>query len=426
MKTNNNYKRTYEKIDIDALIQQRGKCKCCGKTLLDFGDIKDLYCSTTRNGDIVYSTRIEENNKTKYKTYDENKDNQWILYGKTINGKTYYRNTCWECYEKALYKNVDVKRKARKNAWYRSIVKNGFTPPPRFVSPNETFKYLFDVPEDELDKARAKLATASKKYWVDKLGEEAGEKRYNQLAERQAYTASTEYFVKEKGMTAAEAKEFHRNRACTIENFISRYGEEEGKKRWKSYCDQEAYSGNKLEYFIEKYGENKGRQVYLDVCDKKMITKENFIRKYGEEEGLIRWNNNITFRSFSFISQELFEKLDNSDAVLKSNSKYSAKNRELRIIINNSEVTRNYYADYAFFNKIIEFNGDVWHANPKKYKSTDFVPIKEMRAEEIWDYDKKKIERIENLGYKVKVVWESDYKDNPEKVIKECHEFLRS
>ena len=62
----------------------------------------------------------------------------------------------------------------------------------------------------------------------------------------------------------------------------------------------------------------------------------------------------------------------------------------------------------------------------KKYNVDDFITIKNQTVKEIWEHDKKRIELIESLGYKVKTVWESDYKDNPEKVIKECHEFLRS
>ena len=48
------------------------------------------------------------------------------------------------------------------------------------------------------------------------------------------------------------------------------------------------------------------------------------------------------------------------------------------------------------------------------------------KASDIWEYDRKKKNALEKLGYKVKVVWESDYHKNPEKVIDECVEFLKS
>lgn len=418
-----------KRIDIDKLVNDHGICKVCGKSFIDTKDLENVYvCKHCSKNSVIdsYIRKINKGLTEKFVPYIESPENRWAVNGKKINGKVYYRHVCWKCYEKALYENVDVKRKARKNAWYRSIVENGFTPPPACVSPNTTFKYLFDVPEEELDKARAKLATASKKYWVDKLGEEAGEKRYNQITERQAYTASTEYFIKERGLSKQEAEEFHKSRACTLKNFISRYGEEEGKKRWDEYCEREAYAGNKLEYFIEKYGETEGREKYLEVCDKKQLTEENFVRKYGKTEGLKRWAMLTCGRQHSMISQVLFKQLDEYDPILKAKSKYGDKNGELHIKINNDTAVKNYYADYAFFNKIIEFNGDVWHANPKKYNADDFITIKNQTVKEIWEHDKKRIELIESLGYKVKTIWESDYKDNPEKVIKECHEFLRS
>jgi hypothetical protein len=77
--------------------------------------------------------------------------------------------------------------------------------------------------------------------------------------------------------------------------------------------------------------------------------------------------------------------------------------------------------------KIIEFNGDYWHANPKKYHSNETITLKGGRtAKEIWEADAKKIALAEANGYQVKVVWESDYKKNPEIVIKECIEWLKS
>lgn len=358
MKTN--YDIRYKKIDTDAILHRNGICKCCGKQFINVDELENVYYAVNKDGTEVYDKKVTEKDRIRIVKYIESEENRWAIKGKKINNQIYYRNVCWHCYEKALYENVDVKRKARKNAWYRSIVENGFTPPPACVSPNTTFKYLFDIPEEELDKARAKLATASKKYWVDKLGEEAGEKRYNQIAERQAYTASTEYFVKEKGMTESEAKEFHQNRASTLKNFISRYGEEEGTKRWNEYCKQEAYAGNKIEYFINKYGEEAGRKKYAEVCDKKGITLEHFIERYGESEGLARWKEYLSSKSaYSRVSQELFQKLDNTDKLLKDNSQYAIKNGELRINVLDKETPKKFYADYAFFNKLIEFNGDL-------------------------------------------------------------------
>lgn len=60
---------------------------------------------------------------------------------------------------------------------------------------------------------------------------------------------------------------------------------------------------------------------------------------------------------------------------------------------------------------LLEVNGDYWHANPEKYKSTDIIKYpgnKLIFAENIWekDYDKKQIAK--KYGYDVLYLWEKD------------------
>jgi G:T-mismatch repair DNA endonuclease (very short patch repair protein) len=69
------------------------------------------------------------------------------------------------------------------------------------------------------------------------------------------------------------------------------------------------------------------------------------------------------------------------------------------------------------YNLIIEYFGDYWHCNPNKYKSDYFNQKKNMLAEEIWDYDKKKVDLIVSYGYNLEVVWEKELKHNNKKII---------
>jgi hypothetical protein len=64
---------------------------------------------------------------------------------------------------------------------------------------------------------------------------------------------------------------------------------------------------------------------------------------------------------------------------------------------------------------IIEFNGDYWHANPKIYSSVD--KIRGKLASEIWKRDAKKLATAEEAGFRILVVWESDYLENRETTI---------
>lgn len=91
--------------------------------------------------------------------------------------------------------------------------------------------------------------------------------------------------LNEKGMSEDDWKNYNMSRANTRENFIKRYGEDLGEVKWKQYCDHEAYAGTSLDYFIDTYGKEIGRAKYLDVCTKKALVLENFINKYGLELG---------------------------------------------------------------------------------------------------------------------------------------------
>lgn len=62
------------------------------------------------------------------------------------------------------------------------------------------------------------------------------------------------------------------------------------KKRFNDYCDKQSYAGNKLEYFIEKYGEKEGLIKFEEVNSKKSLTVDTFINKYGEKDGVLRYH----------------------------------------------------------------------------------------------------------------------------------------
>lgn len=70
-------------------------------------------------------------------------------------------------------------------------------------------------------------------------------------------------------------------------------------------------------------------------------------------------------------------------------------------------------------NILIEYNGDYWHCNPKKYQSDYFHKKKGLLAKEIWQNDLKKKIIAEENGYKLFIIWEADYMFNKEFEINE-------
>ena len=62
------------------------------------------------------------------------------------------------------------------------------------------------------------------------------------------------------------------------------------------------------------------------------------------------------------------------------------------------------------YNIVIEYYGTYWHCDPRKYKQDYYNQKKNKTAQEIWDYDKIRETHIIKSGYKLIIIWETDYK----------------
>lgn len=76
-------------------------------------------------------------------------------------------------------------------------------------------------------------------------------------------------------------------------------------------------------------------------------------------------------------------------------------------------------------NLIIEYNGDYWHCNPVKYNHDYHHKLKNMLAEDIWNYDKTKIDLIINNGYNLEIIWETDYNRDPKLIYKIISKYVK-
>jgi G:T-mismatch repair DNA endonuclease (very short patch repair protein) len=72
---------------------------------------------------------------------------------------------------------------------------------------------------------------------------------------------------------------------------------------------------------------------------------------------------------------------------------------------------------------IIEFFGNFWHANPEMY-TANMTTHNGITAQSVWDNDKIRIKKLEAEGYKVIIVWEKDYRKNPNYVINNLSNLL--
>lgn len=260
-----------------------------------------------------------------------------------------------------------------------------------------------------------------------KFGEVEGNFRWKNYCDKQAVTNTFEYKQKKYGMTKEEFDEYNSSRAVTYDNLINRHGIVKGTKIWDDYCSKQAKNGCTLEYFIEKLGEVEGTKKYEEVCSQKVLNLENFVRKYGETEGIIKFEIYLKNANGldSYIANDMCYTLhDNLADEFKQHCYFNSLNYEK--FIYTLKYTNRYDFCIENIKLIIEFNGDFFHANPITYKPDDLLEFKKLTAQEIWDKDAAKIKLAEDAGYKVIVVWESDYKSNKQKVISELLEIINN
>lgn len=190
----------------------------------------------------------------------------------------------------------------------------------------------------------------------------------------------------------------------TKSNFILRYGED-GEKRWNTYVELKKQT---LNNFIDRYGVEEGNIRFNNWKSRCKQTVDNFIIRYGEELGTIKYNSYLETKlsrlvtgSISNLQRNIAEDLRSMGYTIKEN-----------VILTDGK--KKYFYDIVFEDKIIEVHGDFWHGNPTYYKSTDVLkhPGGPVLAETLWQKDRNKAKIANDNGYTVLVVWESEYKTN--------------
>jgi len=184
------------------------------------------------------------------------------------------------------------------------------------------------------------------------------------------------------------------------------YSDEESKKKISDR--QKTFT---LEKCIEKHGEIEGLKIWNERQRK---WSEKIEEKYKNGD-FVKFRKDMTSSPENELFKSLVEKLNIKDRSYYGNNQYFRYFKE---------IGRTFSYDFVHDRKIIEFNGDYWHCNPKFYNKNYYHKYLQMTAEEIWDNNKIKNDIIIKEGYEVLSIWENDYKNNKEKVIQECIDFL--
>lgn len=268
-----------------------------------------------------------------------------------------------------------------------------------YMKANKFGAYSFGYGYEEYKKICSQTVGITENVMIRKWGEEEGKKRWKSYCDKQAETNTFKYKQEKYGWSKEQFEEFNKSRAVTLELCIERHGEEAGRKMWDEYCERQRYTTS-LEYMIEEYGEEEGIKKFKDFC---------YYR-----------TNSCGSRSYSLISQQCFNTIY-SHINTTNEIFYHDLNREYSIINNTNTYNLDFYDKTK--NLVIEFLGDYWHANPKRYNSDETIihHQKSICVKDIWKYDKQRKRNIcKVLNNPIYIeVWESDWKENPDKVMEE-------
>ena len=290
----------------------------------------------------------------------------------------------------------------------------------KYVHGLSTKQYKALHPESKtVSSLLAKSMGASEKKYIDRFGPEEGAKKWLEYRAKLSAKNTFEFKQKRKGMTREEFDQFNRSRSCTLHNFVKRYGEDEGHLRWERYCNRQSFTKT-LEYFVEKFGQEEGARRYREVCKSHAPTLQSMIRKYGKTVGKERYECFINRPNSSFrsrIADEFIERLLDSDVRLNSTKAYHGES-EYGVYL--KEIDRYVKVDLYFpdLGIVVEFFGNYWHANPAIYTPGKMLNLKgrsePILVDQVWQHDAERIDLIEKtLGCKVLVIWEKDWKDDP-------------
>lgn len=259
---------------------------------------------------------------------------------------------------------------------------------------------------------------------IEKHGEVEGPKIYAEYCRKMSYKNTFENKQNKYGWTKEQFDEYNKSRSVTKENLIKRHGEIVGSEKWESYIERQRYTCSE-EYL--------GREAYEKFNRSRHHSFEVYLERYKDpklaEEKLCEFKKKISVHFVSKKSQEMAWFVYND--ILKEEEKEKCHFGELNGEYGVLSEEKRYYM-YDFVNTklklVIEFHGDIFHGNPKKYSPDHVFNFGKERIWtplECWKFDKIKedcIRRLRDFDYIV--VWEDDWDNNLEETKEKLREYI--
>lgn len=239
----------------------------------------------------------------------------------------------------------------------------------RFSSISKNFIRYQNMPHDERDQCIQNIK----------------QKQHLSRTRNQSFTTRKEYWMTRFNMNEDEASTALKKRQTTFS---------------KSIC-------------IQRYGITQGTTIWQERQQKWLSTMNS--KSISDIQDINKRKN--TKKGFSKIAHQLFSQID-----VHCSAVYKKHPSDIEYIVTTN--TRKWSVDFYYNNKVIEFYGDIWHANPLFYAPND-TPLSWKRnfktAIDIRNTDTLRIKDIQKSGVNVLIVWEHDYRNDPAGCIKKMY-----
>ena len=287
--------------------------------------------------------------------------------------------------------------------------------------------------------------------YIEKYGIELGTEKYK---EKNSKLSVGEKSLKNRGYSDEEIQEIKDKHSTKshhgLDNYIYRFGLDEGLKKYQEYCesrkqlsprtleywilknngdilkskeDLKNFQSRDLKFYISLYGEIEGIEKYKNYCNSKSSWIKNKYNDFIWEE--MNKKRNSKRKNYSSNEIYIYNYLKENFSNLKMYGGENIKDKYVFFIddefyklkINKSALTPDIYIPSK--NLIIEYYGDLYHANSNKYLENQIVPILNLKAKDVWENDYFKNKFYESKGLKVIVIWEKDFIENKDLKLKE-------
>lgn len=384
---NSNAKKRYKDINFPFT---------CPVTKRTFSCSSGLSCYVTK--------KLKENHEEYYDKYINHRDGSCFFCGnkgKFISISRGYRNLCEsiEC----------VKKSFNSHSIEGFMYRNGVTREEAEIQFGEENQRQLDERLKTQNKLRESDPDWDKKrsrncveFWINKgLSKEDAEievsKVMNEIHQKTSQKLKSN--PKKYASKYPTKKEYYLERGFTEEEAIEKISK-----------IQSRFS---LEKCIEKFGIKQGHLIFQD----RQIKWQTSLKENGNIKGGYSKVSQVLFRD---IIESCYEKRELKNVFFwTKNGEFSLRGGKSIFLYDFADLSRK---------KIIEYNGDQYHANPAIYERNDtphpYHKTHNWTSEKIWFRDKLKTDIAKSSGFDVLIIWDSEYRKNPQQILEKCIKFI--